>query len=130
MKSLNKVQLIGRLGADPEIRYTQDGVAVTNFSIATDRPVKKGDKWESETEWHRVIAYRRLGEIAGEYLSKGSQVYVEGRLKTRSWEDDEGNTRYITEVIVKELILLGSKGQAKIEDAESQVTPEDDEIPF
>jgi len=87
-KSLNKVMLIGRLGADPEIRYTADGTAVANFRMATNRPVKREDQWEEgEPDWHRIVAWRRLAEICGEYLSKGSNVYVEGRLSTRSWED-------------------------------------------
>ncbi len=132
-KSLNKVMLIGRLGADPEIRYTPDGVAVANFRIATNRPVKQGDQWGEETDWHRVVAFRRLGEIAGEYLSKGSQVYVEGRLQTRSWEDQDGNTRWITEVVARELILLEPKASRSSADAgelEPPLPPVEDDVPF
>ncbi len=132
-KSLNKVMLIGRLGADPEIRYTPDGVAVANFRLATNRPVKQGEQWGEETDWHRVVAFRRLGEIAGEYLSKGSQVYVEGRLQTRSWEDQDGNTRWITEVVAKELILLEPKavrGSGDAGELEPPLPPVEDDVPF
>ncbi len=132
-KSLNKVMLIGRLGADPEIRYTPDGVAIANFRMATNRPVRQGEEWGEETDWHRVVAFRRLGEIAGEYLSKGSQVYVEGRLQTRSWEDQDGNTRWITEVVARELILLDSKGARQSDgaaDLEPPPPPVEDDVPF
>ncbi len=132
-KSLNRVMLIGRLGADPEIRYTADGVAVATFRMATDRPVKRGDQWESETDWHRVVAWRRLGEICGEYLSKGSMVYVEGMLRTRSWEDQDGNKRWMTEVQARDIILLDSKGersQQSSSDAEPPVPPVEDDVPF
>ncbi len=132
-KSLNKVMLIGRLGADPEIRYTPDGVAVANFRMATNRPVRQGEKWGEETDWHRVVAFRKLGEIAGEYLSKGSQVYVEGRLQTRSWEDQDGNTRWITEVVARELILLEPKAVRQPNEAgdvEPPLPPVEDDVPF
>ncbi len=132
-KSLNRVMLIGRLGADPEIRYTADGVAVATFRMATDRPVKRGDQWESETDWHRVVAWRRLGEICGEYLSKGSMVYVEGMLRTRSWEDQDGNKRWMTEVQARDIILLDPKGersQQSSSDAEPPVPPVEDDVPF
>ncbi len=110
MASLNKAMLIGNLGRDPEIRYTQDGKAVANFSIATT------DKWRDKatgenrekTEWHRVVAFDRLGEICGEYLSRGKQIYIEGRLQTRSWEKD-GVTRYTTEIVADKMQMLGTK---------------------
>ncbi|MFP4452050.1 MAG: single-stranded DNA-binding protein [Desulfobacterales bacterium] len=110
-RGVNKVILVGRLGRDPEIRYTQDGQAVVNFPIATSmewRDKATGEKRE-KTEWHRIVAFRKLGEICGEYLSKGKQVYIEGRLQTRSWEQD-GITRYITEVVANDMQMLGAKG--------------------
>jgi len=110
-RGVNKVILVGNLGKDPEVRYTQDGQAVVNFSIATSmewRDKATGEKRE-KTEWHRVVAFGKLGEICGEYLSKGRQVYIEGRLQTRSWEQD-GVTRYTTEIIATEMQMLGSKG--------------------
>jgi single-strand DNA-binding protein len=111
MASINKVILIGNLGRDPEVRYTPSGSAVCNISIATTRNWKdknSGDKVE-ETEWHRVVFYDRLAEIAGEYLKKGRSVYVEGRLKTRKWQDKEGRDTYTTEVIADNMQLLGSR---------------------
>ncbi|MFW6333738.1 MAG: single-stranded DNA-binding protein [Desulfosalsimonas sp.] len=110
-RGVNKVILIGHLGRDPEIRYTQDGQAVVNFPLATTmewRDKSSGEKRE-KTEWHRIVAFRKLGEICGEYLSKGKQVYIEGRLQTRSWEQ-EGTTKYITEVVAADMQMLGSKG--------------------
>ena len=111
MASVNKVILIGNLGRDPEVRYTPNGNAVCNIAIATSRNWKdktSGDKME-ETEWHRVVFYDRLAEIAGEYLKKGRSVYVEGRLKTRKWQDKEGKDNYTTEVIASEMQMLGSR---------------------
>ncbi|HCX89368.1 MAG: single-stranded DNA-binding protein [Deltaproteobacteria bacterium CG12_big_fil_rev_8_21_14_0_65_43_10] len=107
--SVNKVILIGRLGADPEVRYTSDGTAVATFRIATTKKWsnQQGEK-EEKTEWHRIVAWRRLGEICGEYLSKGKQVYIEGELQTRSWEDKEGNKRWATEVVASNMQMLGS----------------------
>ena len=111
MASINKVILIGNLGRDPEVRYTPNGNAVCNISVATTRNWKdksSGDKVE-ETEWHRVVFYDRLAEIAGEYLKKGRPVYVEGRLKTRKWTDKEGKDNYTTEVIADNMQLLGGR---------------------
>ena len=111
MASLNKVQIIGNLGRDPEVRYTPNGNAVCNIAVATTRQWKNkesGDKQE-ETEWHRVVFYDRLAEIASEYLKKGRSVYVEGRLKTSKWTDKEGKERYTTEVIATEMQMLGSR---------------------
>ena len=107
--SVNKAILIGRLGVDPEVRYTSDGTAVASFRIATSErwTNKKGEK-EERTEWHRIVAWRRLGEICGEYLSKGRQVYIEGRIQTRSWEDRDGNKRWTTEIIASNMQMLGS----------------------
>jgi len=110
MASINKVILIGNLGRDPEVRYLPNGDAVTNISVATTDTWKdkEGNKQE-KTEWHRVTFYRRLAEIAGEYLKKGSQIYVEGRLETRKWQDKEGQDRYTTEIIASEMKMLGSR---------------------
>jgi single-strand DNA-binding protein len=111
MASVNKVILIGNLGKDPETRYSPNGGAICNIRIATTRNWKdkaSGEKKE-ETEWHSVVFYDRLAEIAGEYLKKGRPVYVEGRLKTRKWQDKEGLDRYTTEVIATEMQLLGSR---------------------
>jgi single-strand DNA-binding protein len=111
MASLNKVQIIGNLGRDPEVRYTPNGNAVCNVSVATTRQWKGKDSGEKqeETEWHRVVFYDRLAEIAGEYLKKGRSVYVEGRLKTRKWTDKEGKEQYTTEVIASEMQMLGGR---------------------
>lgn len=108
---LNKVTLIGRLGADPEVRYTANGDAVANISLATNFKWKDkltGEKKET-TEWHRVVFFNRLAEIAGEYLKKGAQVYVEGRLKTNKWQDAQGHDRYTTEIIATEMKMLDSR---------------------
>ncbi len=131
-KSLNKVMLIGRLGADPEIRYTADGTPVANFNLATDTPIKRGDQWETETEWHRIVAWRRLAEICNEYLSKGRQVYVEGRLRTRAWEDRDGNKRWTTEVIARDIVLLGSREDTGNggDLAPPEPPPIEDDVPF
>jgi len=107
---INKVILIGNLGADPEVRYTQNGTAVTNFRVATTESFKKDGERQEQTEWHRVVAFGRLGEICGEYLSKGSKVYIEGRLQTRKWEDRDGNARYTTEIIAREMKMLSARG--------------------
>lgn len=111
MASVNKVILIGNLGRDPETRYMPNGEAVTNVTIATTESWKDRNSGERQekTEWHRVTFYRRLAEIAGEYLKKGSQVYVEGRLETRKWTDKEGKDRYTTEIIASEMRMLGSR---------------------
>ena len=111
MASVNKVILIGNLGRDPETRYSPDGGAITNVSIATSYTWKdktSGEKKE-ETEWHRVVFFNRLAEIAGEYLKKGRPVYVEGRLRTRKWTDKEGVEKYTTEIVAEEMKMLGSR---------------------
>ena len=112
MASVNKVILIGNLGADPELRYTATGTAVANFNIATkDVWINKDGPKEDRTEWHRIVAWARLGEICGEYLAKGKQVYIEGRLHTRTWEDREGNKRYTTEITAQTMQMLGPAGE-------------------
>lgn len=112
MASVNKVILVGNLGRDPEVRYMPNGEAVCNFSIATTENWKdKSGVKQEKTEWHNIVMYRRLAEIAGEYLKKGRSVYVEGRLQTRKWEKD-GVTRYSTEIIADQMQMLGSKGDS------------------
>jgi len=108
---VNKVILIGNLGRDPEMRYTGSGNAVANLSLATTRRYRDRDgQQQEETEWHRVVMFSRLAEIAGEYLRKGSQVYIEGRLQTRKWQDNNGQDRYTTEVVANEMQMLGGGG--------------------
>lgn len=147
--TVNKVILIGRLGKDPEMRYTSSGTAVVNFSMATNHFMKDQDGNNTDTtEWHQVVAFGRTAEVAGEYLNKGKLVYIEGRLQTRSWDDQNGQKRYKTEVVCSNLQLLGSRGdsglpqgeapamektvESKKED-ESQAAPkkdEEDDLPF
>ena len=111
--TVNKVILIGRLGKDPEMRYTASGTAVVNFSMATNHFTKDQDGNNSDTtEWHQVVAFGRTAEVAGEYLNKGKLVYIEGRLQTRSWDDQNGQKRYKTEVVCSNLQLLGSRGDS------------------
>ena len=108
---INKAILIGNLGGDPEVRYTQNGSAVANFNVATtERWKDQSGTQQEQTEWHRVVAFARLGEICGEYLSKGSKVYIEGRIQTRQWEDRDGNKRYTTEIVAREMKMLDSRG--------------------
>ena len=110
-RGINKVILIGNLGADPDVRYTAGGAAVSNVNLATTeswRDKESGEQQE-KTEWHRVVFFGRLAEIVAEYLKKGSQVYVEGRLQTRKWQDKEGNDRYTTEIVANEMQMLGGR---------------------
>ncbi|HEX19897.1 MAG TPA: single-stranded DNA-binding protein [Acidiferrobacteraceae bacterium] len=111
-RGVNKVILVGNLGRDPEIRYSANGQAIANVNIATSESWKDkntGEKQE-KTEWHRIVFFGRLAEIVGEYLKKGSQIYVEGRLQTRKWQDKEGKDRYTTEIVANEMQMLGSRG--------------------
>ena len=110
-RGINKVIVLGNLGADPDARYMPNGNAVTNISVATTDSWKDKESGERQekTEWHRVVFFGRLAEIASEYLKKGSQVYVEGRLKTRKWEDKEGNDRWTTEIVANEMQMLGER---------------------
>lgn len=111
MASVNKVILVGNLGKDPETRYMPNGEAVTNITLATTDSWKdKNGEKQEKTEWHRVTFYRKLAEIAGEYLKKGRQVYIEGRLETRKWQDKDGKDRYTTEIIANEMQMLGNRG--------------------
>ena len=109
---INKAIIVGNLGRDPEMRYTQDGQAVANFSVATtERWMDRNtNERREQTEWHRVVCFRRLAEICGEYLHRGSKVYVEGRLQTRQWEGQDGQTRYTTEIVAREMKMLDSRG--------------------
>ncbi len=110
-RGVNKVIIIGNLGQDPELRYTGSGTAVCNLRLATNESYKDQDgQLVEKTEWHSVVAWSRLAEICGEYLKKGSRVYFEGSLQTRSWEDRDGNTRYTTEIKAREMMMLDSRG--------------------
>ena len=120
-KSVNKVILVGNLGKDPEVKYTPSGTAVAKFSLATNERYKdKAGEWQDRTEWHNIVAWQRMAEIVGEYVKKGSKIYVEGRLQTSSWDDKEtGQKKYRTEVIANDLVLLGGRGEG----AESESAP-------
>jgi single-strand DNA-binding protein len=114
MSNLNKVLLIGRLGADPELRYTTDNVPVATFNVATSETYKdKGGTKQEKTEWHRVVAWRKLGEIAGEYLKKGKLVYIEGKIQSREYEGKDGVKRKTFEIIASEMKMLGGAGEAR-----------------
>jgi single-strand DNA-binding protein len=113
-KSVNKVILIGNLGKDPEVKFTPQGTAVAKITVATSSSYKdkQSGEWKETTEWHNVVLWQRTAEIAGEYLKKGSKVYIEGRLQTRSWDDKtSGQKKYMTEVVANELVLLGGRGE-------------------
>ena len=128
---LNKVQLIGNLGQDPEMRETASGQAVGNFSVATSEKVGKGEDREEKTEWHRVIVWGKTAEVCGQYLTKGSKVYVEGRLQTRDWEDKEGNPKRTTEVVAYKVLFLSGKGEGGGgSKRETPPAPNDDDFPF
>jgi single-strand DNA-binding protein len=115
-RGLNKVMLIGNLGADPEVRYTPSGQAVATFRVATSRRRRDPNgNMMDETEWHRIVAWERLAELAQNYLHKGRQVYVEGRLQTRQWTDQQGQQRYTTEIIANDITLLGGRGEGSDE---------------
>ena len=111
-RGINKVILVGNLGKDPEVRYTADSRAIANITIATSEQWKDKNTGQTneKTEWHRVVMFNRLGEIAGEYLKKGSQVYIEGKLQTRKWQDQNGQDRYTTEIVANEMQMLGGRG--------------------
>ena len=113
-KSVNKVILVGNLGKDPEVKYTPSGMPVAKFSIATNESYKdKNGQWQERTEWHNIVAFQRLAEVVGEYVKKGTKVYIEGRLQTSSWDDKEtGQKRYKTEILANDLVLLGGRGEA------------------
>ncbi len=139
MAGVNKAILVGRLGADPEVRYTNSGTAVANFNMATSVNFtdKNGEKTE-KTEWHRIVAFGRLGEICGEYLSKGKQVYIEGRLQTREWEDRDGNKKRTTEIVAGTMQMLGAASDKVRGDVSDEPPPvsdipnigTEDDVPF
>jgi len=142
MASVNKAIILGNVGKDPDIRYTADGAAIANFSVATSENWKdKAGNKQEKTEWHRISAFGKLAEIIGQYVKKGTQVYIEGRIQTRKWQDKDGSDRYTTEIVASELRMLGGKS----EDREPEPAPKraptrnettkaiqdmDDEIPF
>lgn len=138
-KSVNKVTLLGNLGKDPEVKYTPSGTAVAKLTLATEERSKDKDgNWTEKTEWHNIVLWSRLAEIAGEYLKKGGKVYIEGRLQTRSWDDKQtGQKKYMTEVVGQELVLLGGDGVRKTDSkpasrpqAQQGQQIDDSEIPF
>jgi single-strand DNA-binding protein len=112
-KSVNKVILIGNLGKDPEVKYTPNGTPVAKFSLATNERYKDKDgNWQDRTEWHNIVAWQRTAEIVGEYVKKGSKIYIEGRLRTDSWDDkNTGEKKYRTEIVVNDLVLLSGRGE-------------------
>jgi single-strand DNA-binding protein len=123
-KSVNKVILIGNLGKDPEVKYTPSGTPVAKFSLATNERYKdKGGEWQDRTEWHNIVAWQRLAEIVGEYVKKGSKIYIEGRLQTSSWEDKQsGEKKYRTEIIAQDLVLLSGRGEGDTEGRASRAS--------
>ncbi len=106
-RGVNKVILLGNVGKDPEVRYTPSGAAVANFSLATTEKVKRKDQWEDHTEWHNIVAWGKTAETCNQYVKKGTPLYLEGRLQTRKWQDRDGNSRYTTEIVVNQMVLLG-----------------------
>jgi single-strand DNA-binding protein len=129
-RGVNKVILIGNLGSDPDVRYTASGAAVANISLATAESWRDKESGEQQerTEWHRVVFFGRLAEIVAEYLKKGSQIYVEGRLQTRKWQDKEGKDRYSTEIVASEMQMLGSRsGGSSNQSSMDQTPPHDDD---
>ena len=130
MAGVNKVILIGNLGKDPEVRYLDSGVAVANFSLATTESYKnKEGERVSQTEWHNVVLWRGLAEVAEKWLKKGSSVYIEGKIRNRKWEDKEGNTRYNTEILADNMTMLGKKDAGSSETSESTTTTTEESIP-
>ena len=145
-RGINKVILVGNLGQDPEVRFMPNGGAVANFTLATSETWKDKQTGEQKekTDWHRIVIFGKLAEIAGEYLKKGSQVYIEGKLRTNKWQDNNGQDRYTTEILANEMQMLGGKSndggfgsvpsqptqQNRPQQAQQQSTFEDDEIPF
>jgi single-strand DNA-binding protein len=141
-KSVNKVILVGNVGQDPEVKYTASGVPVAKLSLSTNERFKdKNDAWQDRTEWHSVVAWQRLAEIVGEYVRKGSKLYIEGKLQTSTWEDKQsGERKYRTEIVARDIVLLGSRDSGEEErpetsGEESNTEPavsvvEDSDIPF
>ncbi|MFQ6032819.1 MAG: single-stranded DNA-binding protein [Candidatus Zixiibacteriota bacterium] len=138
MRGVNKVILIGNLGRDPELRYLPNGDPVAKFTLATNARWKDREgEWQDRTDWHNIVVFRRQAEICNEYLKKGSPVYVEGRIQTRSYDDKDGNKKYITEIIAQSVRLLGRKGEPEGEVPKEmeeplveETKPEDEDLPF
>jgi len=142
MGNLNRVMLIGRLGKDPEVRYTQNGQPVCSFSMATTERYKVGEDWQERTEWHNIVFFGKRGETLAQYVKKGHQLYIEGRLQTRKWQDRNGNDRYTTEVVARDFQFLEGRREGGTTrtseeppppadaDFGSPGMPEDDDIPF
>lgn len=130
MRGLNKIQLIGRLGKDPEIKTTQAGQQFARTSLAVDEGYTKEGRKVDKTEWFNLVIWGKLAEIAGQYLTKGALVYIEGKVQTREWQDQEGNARRSTEVVAQELIMLGEKRQAAQAAAPEAVPANADDLPF
>jgi single-strand DNA-binding protein len=127
---VNKAMIIGRLGKDPETRYTANGKAVASFSVATsERWTKDGEKQE-RTEWHNVVAFDKLAEIISQYVTKGSQIFIEGKIQTRKWQDKEGKDRYTTEIVASQMEMLGGKSATEKPAAPADDAPFDDDVPF
>jgi single-strand DNA-binding protein len=127
-RSVNKVILIGNLGKDPELRYTSSGVAVASFTLATNESWKDQDgTMQERTQWHNIVAWRKLAEICGEYLKKGGKIYIEGKLQYRTYDDKNGVKRYITEIVLDEMLMLDSKGSTQ--GSTDAVTPREDAAP-
>ncbi|OFV95137.1 MAG: hypothetical protein A3F68_10740 [Acidobacteria bacterium RIFCSPLOWO2_12_FULL_54_10] len=144
-RSVNMVILVGHLGKDPELSYLPSGQSVAKFTLATNRSFKKGEEWQEETEWHNIVAWGKLGEFCTQYLGKGRQAFVEGRLRTRNWEDREGKQRTSVEIVANEVVPLGPRGEGMGEVPGKQAAPRtakadegigesqqitDDDIPF
>jgi single-strand DNA-binding protein len=140
MAGVNKVILIGNLGADPEVKYLSTGTTVANFRMATteNRVNRSSGEKTTVTEWHRIVAFGRLAEICGEYLNKGKQVYIEGRLRTRSWEDKDGNRKWVTEIVATQMQMLGAPGtpveapalEKEVGIGQEAIPGPDDDVPF
>ena len=131
MAGVNKVILIGNLGKDPEVRYLDNGVAVANFSLATTESYKnKEGERVSQTEWHNIVLWRGLAEIAEKFLKKGSAIYIEGKIRTRKWEDKDGNTRYSTEILGDNMTMLGSKSTSEDSGQDTSKLDTQDDLPF
>ena len=130
MSGVNKVILVGNLGNDPEVKATNSGSTLANFSVATsERWTKDGERHE-KTEWHRVTAFGKLAEIVGQYVTKGSKVYIEGKIQTRSWETDSGEKRYATEIIARDLQMLDKAGETSGQQGAPPSPIDDDDLPF
>jgi single-strand DNA-binding protein len=112
-RSVNKVMLLGRLGKDPELSYLPSGQSVAKFTLATNRSIKdkESGEWKEETDWHNIVAWGKTGEVCAQYLKKGNQTFIEGRIQNRTWEDREGKKRYSTDIIAENVVLLGSRGE-------------------